>query len=74
MDDDRPISYLALAVGTPVPSSSGTPFGTVEHVLQVPELDLLTRSSWPRITDMSCDLSTGSRSPRRCAAQFRMTM
>lgn len=40
MDDGRPISYEALAVGTPVLSSSGTRFGTVEHVLQVPELDI----------------------------------
>jgi hypothetical protein len=40
MDDEQEISYLALQVGTPVVSSSGTSFGTVEHVLQIPELDL----------------------------------
>jgi len=40
MDEGRPISYLALAVGTPVFSSSGTEFGKVHHVLQVPDLDL----------------------------------
>jgi hypothetical protein len=40
MDEGRPISYEALAVGTPVVSSSGTEFGKVHHVLQVPELDL----------------------------------
>jgi hypothetical protein len=40
MDEGRPISYEALAVGTAVLSSTGTQFGTVEHVLQVPELDL----------------------------------
>jgi hypothetical protein len=40
MDDGRPVSYQALAIGTPVLSSSGTPFGEVKHVLQVPELDL----------------------------------
>jgi hypothetical protein len=39
-DEGRPISYMALAVGTPVVSTSGTEFGTVHHVLQVPELDL----------------------------------
>ncbi|HUB70161.1 MAG TPA: hypothetical protein VL984_07050 [Acidimicrobiales bacterium] len=39
MDDDE-ISYMALQKGTPVLSSSGTEFGNVEHVLQVPELDL----------------------------------
>jgi hypothetical protein len=40
MDDGRPISYRALAVGTPVLSSTNTQFGTVEHVLQIPELDI----------------------------------
>jgi hypothetical protein len=40
MDDGRPISYMALAVGTPVLSSTGTEFGKVHHVLQVPDLDL----------------------------------
>ncbi|HXR21103.1 MAG TPA: hypothetical protein VN786_00970 [Acidimicrobiales bacterium] len=39
-DDDDQVSYMALTRGTPVASSSGTQFGTVEHVLQVPELDL----------------------------------
>jgi hypothetical protein len=39
-DDDDEVSYMALTRGTPVASSSGTHFGTVEHVLQVPELDL----------------------------------
>ncbi len=39
-DDDDEVSYMALTRGTPVASSSGTQFGTVEHVLQVPELDL----------------------------------
>ena len=34
------ISYLALEKGTPVLSASGHQLGTVEHVLQVPELDL----------------------------------
>jgi len=40
MDTGRPISYMALEVGTPVVSSSGTQFGTVEHVLQIPAEDL----------------------------------
>ena len=39
-DDDDEISYLGLAIGTGVQSSTGTNFGTVEHVLQIPELDL----------------------------------
>ncbi len=39
-DQGRPISYMALAVGTPVLTASGTEFGTVEHVLQIPELDV----------------------------------
>ena len=40
MSEGLPISYLALEVGTPVVTSTGTQFGTVHHVLQVPELDL----------------------------------
>ena len=40
MTDDTPISYEAAARGTPVLSSSGTQIGTLEHVLQVPELDV----------------------------------
>jgi len=40
VDDGEPISYQALEVGTPVVSSSGTQFGTVHHVLQVPSLDV----------------------------------
>ena len=39
-DQGRPISYMALEVGTPVVTASGTEFGTVEHVLQIPELDV----------------------------------
>ncbi len=31
---------MALSVGTPVLSSTSTEFGTVEHVLQIPEEDL----------------------------------
>ena len=31
---------MALSVGTPVLSSTSTQFGTVEHVLQIPEEDL----------------------------------
>ena len=40
MDEGRPISYMALSVGTPVLSANDTEFGTVEHVLQIPEEDL----------------------------------
>jgi hypothetical protein len=38
--DDEAISYQAAARGTPVLSSSGTQIGTLEHVLEVPELDV----------------------------------
>ncbi len=38
--DDTAISYEAAAKGTPVLSSSGTQIGTLEHVLEVPELDV----------------------------------
>ena len=40
MAEGTPISYEALEVGTPVLSSTGNQFGTVEHVLQIPEEDL----------------------------------
>ena len=40
MADDQAVSYQAAVPGTPVLSRSGTEIGTVEHVLQVPELDL----------------------------------
>jgi hypothetical protein len=40
MTDDTAISYQAATPGTPVLSSSGTRIGTLEHVLQVPELDV----------------------------------
>ncbi len=39
-DDDLPISYQAAARGTPVLSSSGATIGTLEHVLEVPEVDV----------------------------------
>jgi hypothetical protein len=39
VDDGEPISYLAIANDTPVLSSSGSEFGRVVHVLQIPELD-----------------------------------
>ena len=38
--DDAAISYQAAVHGTPVLSSTGTEIGTLEHVLEVPELDL----------------------------------
>jgi hypothetical protein len=40
MDEGRPISYESLTVGTAVLTESGAQFGTVEHVLQIPEEDL----------------------------------
>ena len=40
MDDGHPVSYEALPVGAAVLSATGTQIGTVEHVLQIPELDL----------------------------------
>jgi hypothetical protein len=40
VDEGRPISYMALSVGTPVLSSTGSEFGSVENVLQIPEEDL----------------------------------
>jgi hypothetical protein len=40
VSSSTPISYEALSKGTPVQDSNGGQFGSVEHVLQVPELDL----------------------------------
>ena len=40
MAEDNAISYQAAVLGTPVLSSTGTRIGTLEHVLQIPELDL----------------------------------
>jgi hypothetical protein len=39
-DDARRISYQALGTGLPVRAWGGEVIGTVEHVLQVPELDV----------------------------------
>ena len=39
-DDDLPISYQAAVRGTPVLSSSGATIGTLEQVLEVPEVDV----------------------------------
>jgi hypothetical protein len=39
-NDERAISYAAASPGTPVLTSDGTEIGTLEHVLQVPDLDL----------------------------------
>ena len=41
MDGDaRRVSYQALPKGVPVRASGGEEIGTVEHVLEVPELDV----------------------------------
>lgn len=39
-DEPDPIAYTALQPGTPVQSSDGHQFGTVEAVLQVEEVDV----------------------------------
>ena len=38
--DARRVSYQALPKGVPVRASGGEEIGTVEHVLEVPELDV----------------------------------
>ena len=40
MVDDTAISYRAAVIGTPVLSTSGAQIGTLEHVLEVAELDV----------------------------------
>jgi hypothetical protein len=39
-DDATPIAYSALPKGVPMLASSQRQFGTVEHVLEIPEEDL----------------------------------
>ena len=39
-DEATPIAYSALDKGVPLLAQSGKQFGTVEHVLQIPEEDL----------------------------------
>lgn len=39
-DEATPIAYTGLHKGTPMLSRSGRRFGTVEHVLEIPEEDL----------------------------------
>lgn len=39
-DEPEPIAYTALQPGVPVQSRTGTEFGTVERVLEIPEHDL----------------------------------
>lgn len=39
-DNAVPIAYSALGKGVPLLTQSGKQFGTVEHVLQIPEEDL----------------------------------
>ncbi len=38
--EPTPIAYTGLAVGTPVQASDGSEFGTVQAVLDVPDLDV----------------------------------
>jgi hypothetical protein len=40
MDDDTAVSYQAAVTGSRVLSASGHQIGTLEHVLEVPRLDL----------------------------------
>ncbi|HEV2373381.1 MAG TPA: hypothetical protein VGS19_14550 [Streptosporangiaceae bacterium] len=40
MDTETAVSYQAAVPGTPVLTRSGTEIGTLEHVLEVPALDL----------------------------------
>jgi hypothetical protein len=39
-DEGTPIAYTALSPGTPVQDRAGRRFGTVERVLDVPDLDV----------------------------------
>ena len=39
-DDEFAISYLGVTPGVPVLTKDGTEFGILEHVLDVPEIDI----------------------------------
>ena len=39
-DEAQPISYRGVSLGTPVLSSTGQQFGTLEQVLEIPSADL----------------------------------
>jgi hypothetical protein len=40
MDDETPVSYQAAVPGSPVLTASGHQIGKLEHILEVPQLDL----------------------------------
>jgi len=40
MENDDPVSYQGVSPGVPVQTRDGEQFGTLEHVLEVPELDV----------------------------------
>jgi hypothetical protein len=40
MSEETPVSYQGAVLGTPVLSATGAQIGTLEHVLEVPDLDL----------------------------------
>jgi hypothetical protein len=70
MTDDTPISYRAATRGTPVLTSTGTHIGTLEHVLEVPDLDLfdgivITTAAGLRFVDAD-DVQQITRSEIRC--------
>ena len=70
MTDETPISYQAAVLGTPVLSSSGAEIGTLQHVLEVPDLDLfdgivITTNSGLRFIDAD-QVGEITRSQIRC--------
>jgi hypothetical protein len=69
MTDDTVISYQAAAPGTPVLSSTGTQIGTLEHVLEVPELDVFDGIVIPQAIGVGRRGHRRSR-PRETARQF----
>lgn len=71
MTDDTAISYQAAVRGTPVLSSTGTQIGTLEHVLEIPDLDLfdgivITTAGGLRFVDAD-DVQRITRSEIRCS-------
>jgi uncharacterized Fe-S cluster-containing radical SAM superfamily protein len=59
----RRISYQALRKGVPVRASGGEEVGTVEHVLQVPELDVFDGIVLTTAGDFASPMPTRSQPP-----------
>jgi hypothetical protein len=65
-DEAEPIAYSVLEKGVPLLAQSGKQFGTVEHVLQIPEEDLFDGI----VVATACDSSTAIKSTKSLPPTF----